>query len=297
MTETITLVTSPDIDPLPELSAAGRSAALLDPCRYDDWDDAFDTWPDVDDYLLKPGDYRPWGPCITDGRNSAGRRRLIRFVDPAVRPWERTSSEAVTAGFDFRAGAAHWVVHGVTVRGPLQSETIVRREAEHITFDSLLLENIGTYGVRLAGNHCTVQNCVIRWTAPNSDGVAVQIKVQRAPNVGNRVLDNEIYDCNDGVGVTWDQNGEDPFMECVGLLVEGNDIYLTEIRRTDDGAYGLAENGIDVRQAPARRRTRSDSSATASGASADRRRAPEADPSVPPSPSTGRRNGSCSPRT
>jgi hypothetical protein len=250
VTETIALVTSPNIDLLPELSEVGRSSALLEPCKYDDWDDAFDAWPDADDYILGPGDYRDWGRCVIDGTNSAAHRRLIRFIDVGVKPWDRMSSEAVTLGFDFRAGADYWAVHGLTVRGPEQSSSLVRRGADHITFDSLLIENIGAYGVRLVGNNSTVQNCVIRWTAPGTDGVAIQVKVQRVPNVGNRVLDNEIYDCNDGFGVTWDEYGPNPFMECVGLLVEGNDIYLTETRRTDDTAYGLAENGIDIKAGP-----------------------------------------------
>jgi hypothetical protein len=170
----------------------------------------------------------------------------------------------VTQGFQFTSGAAHWAVYGLTIRGPDLAMCIVRPGAEHITFDSLLIEDVDKVNaVRLAGNHCTVQNCVIRraW-APTHDAVAVSIRVDGVPNVGNRVLDNEIYDCVDGVGVTWDQHGTDPYLECRDLVVEGNDIYLTEVRHVHrpepvfppnpgyPRVHATAENGIDIKAGP-----------------------------------------------
>jgi hypothetical protein len=77
--------------------------------------------------------------------------------------------EAITEGFLFAKGAAHWFVHGLTLRGP-KSACYVRKGAEHITFDSVLIEHIRTYGVRLAGTHSTVQNSVIRGMILERDG-------------------------------------------------------------------------------------------------------------------------------
>jgi hypothetical protein len=253
MIQIMELQSSPRLDPLPELDADDRSSVLLHPTDFPDWPAALAAAPDVDDYILAPGDYRGWGPCKIKGAAPAGRRRLIRFERPQRRPWDRMPDEAVVRGFEFQDGAAHWIVHGVTLRGPDTSACIVRPGAEHITFDSLLIEDFGAYGARLFGNHCIVQNCVIRRMAPEADGAAVQIKVRGGPNVGARVLDNEIYDCNDGVGVTWDtKKGADRFMECRDLIVEGNDIYLTESRHVEvpGGCYAEAENAIDIKAGP-----------------------------------------------
>ncbi|GAA3342688.1 hypothetical protein GCM10020358_38580 [Amorphoplanes nipponensis] len=254
MTQTIALASSPLVDPLPEVEAVGRPSFVLRPHDFAHWEAAFETAPDHTDLVLEPGDYRDWGTCVIRQGNRAGHRRLVRFVDPAKRPWERIGDEALTQGFQFASGASHWAVHGLTIRGPDLAGSVVRRGAEHITFDSLLIEDVDRVNtIRLVGNHCTVQQCVIRraWS-PTHDVIAVLIAVDEEPNVGNRVLDNEIYDCGDGVGVTWDDHGPDPYQECLDLVVEGNDIYLTEARHIQRATriYATAENGIDIKAGP-----------------------------------------------
>jgi hypothetical protein len=263
MVQTIPLVPSPLLDPLPELGA-GRPSIVLRPDDFTDWSNVFDEHPDVEDYLLEPGDYRSWGECAINRANPADHRRLIRFIDTAKRPWDRISSEAVTQGFQFASGAAHWAVHGLTLRGHGLAMSIVRPGAEHITFDSLLIEDVDkVHTIRLAGNHCTVQNSVIRraW-APGHDTVGVTIAVDGVPNIGNRILDNEIYDCSDGVGVTWDDSDSNHYLECRDLVVEGNDIYLTDVRHVHrpepafppnpgyPRIHATAENGIDIKTGP-----------------------------------------------
>jgi hypothetical protein len=259
MVQTIALVPSPLLDPLPELGEAGRPSAILRPGDFTDWDGVFAAHPDAEDYLLEPGDYQAWGACVIDRANPPGRRRLIRFIDTAMRPWARTDNEAVTQGFQFTSGAAHWAVHGLTLRGPGTPTCIVRPGAEHIVFDSLLAEDVDkVHTIRLSGNHCTVQNCVIRraW-APDHDASGVSVAVAGVHNAGNRILDNEIYDCGDGVAVSWDDSDSHHYsLECRDLVVEGNDIYLTELRHVEqpgpDGprVYATAENGMDIKTGP-----------------------------------------------
>ncbi|MFC7531917.1 hypothetical protein [Actinoplanes sp. GCM10030250] len=261
MVQTIALVSSPLLDPLPEIGATGGPSAVLRPGDFATWNDAFDASPNAGTYILEPGDYRAWGKCVINRANPAGHRRLIRFIDTTKRPWNRINNEAVTDGFQFTSGAAHWAVHGLTIRGPGLATCIVKQGAEHITFDSLFIEDVDTHGIQLVGNHCTVQNCVIRRASPN-DSVAVLIRVDGVPNVGNRVLDNEICDCVDGVGVTWDDGGANPYQECLDLVVEGNDIYLTEghyVHRPEPvfppgpgypRVHARAENGIDIKAGP-----------------------------------------------
>jgi hypothetical protein len=253
MVDVIALQPSPMLDTLPELDMDGRSSIVVDSDGFTGWDDMFAREPAVDDYLLTPGDYRSWKACKVNGTNLAARRRVIRFIDSGRKPWDPAAGQAVVAGFEFLQGAAHWVVRGLTLCGPETSACYVRPGAEHITFDSMLIEDFGAYGVRLLGNHSTVQNCVIRRMAPDADGTAVQIRVRDTPNVGNRVLDNEIYDCNDAVSVTWNsRKGADHYVECRDLLVEGNDFYLTADRHVihSGGAYALAENAVDIKAGP-----------------------------------------------
>jgi len=263
MVQTVTLAPSSRLDALPELGAAGRPSTVLHPCDFANWGDVFHHFPNAEDYLLTPGDYRAWGRCMINQANPADHRRLIRFIETAKRPWDRISTEAVTDGFQFTSGAAHWAVHGLTIRGPNLATCIVKQGAEQITFDSMFIEDVDTHGIQLEGNHCTVQNCVIRRAWAPHDVVAILIRVNGAPNVGNRVLDNEICDCVDGVGVTWDDaKGANPYQECLDLVVEGNDIYLTEVRHTHrpepvfppspgcPRLHATAENGIDIKAGP-----------------------------------------------
>jgi hypothetical protein len=261
MVQTVKLVPSSSLDQLPELDADNRPFTLLRPCDFTGWKGVFDQVPNHHDLILERGDYRAWGKCVVNHANPSDRRRVIRFTDTA-KPWDRINNEAVTDGFQFTSGAAYWAVHGLTIRGPDLATCYARRGAKHITFDSLLIEDVDTHGIQLAGNHCTVQNCVIRRASPN-DAAAVLIRVDGDPPVGNRVLDNEICDCIDGVGVTWwDEPGGDPYMECRDLLVEGNDIYLTEgryVHRPEPAlppnpnpprVHATAENAIDIKAGP-----------------------------------------------
>jgi hypothetical protein len=262
MTQTVVLVPSSHLDPLPELGARGRPSIVLRPCDFQNWGEVFDARPEAEEYILLPGDYHTWGKCVINTAGTTDRRRLIRFIDAERKPWERIGEEAVTQGVEFAPGTSHWIVHGLTLRGPRTSACTVRQGAEHITFDSMLIEDFRRYGVRLAGNHSTVQNSVIRRMSPDQDTVAIQIRVRGVPNIGNHVLDNEIYDCNDGIGVTWDAYGADKFTECRDLIVEGNDLYLTEDRQVTlpepsfpttsehPRVYAAAENGIDIKAGP-----------------------------------------------
>jgi hypothetical protein len=255
MVDIIALQPSPLIDALPELGADGRSSPVVDPAldEFSGWRDVFDPARMYDDYLLTQGDYRAWGPCKLKESNPVDRRRVIRYVDFERKPWERMSEEAVVAGFEFLEGAAHWVVQGLTLLGRDSSACYVRPGAEHVIFDSMLIGDFGAYGVRLLGNYSTVQNCVLRRMAPELDGTAVQIRVRDTPNVGNRVLDNEVYDCNDAVSVTQNsRDGADHYVECRDLVVEGNDLYLTADRHValPNGCYALAENAVDIKAGP-----------------------------------------------
>lgn len=72
------------------------------------------------------------------------------------------------------------------------------------------------------------------------------------PSVGNRVLDNEIYDCNDNIQITHNSGGNNHYVECRDAVIEGNDLYLTGDRHVlrADGSYALAENAIDIKAGP-----------------------------------------------
>jgi hypothetical protein len=157
------------LDAVPELTAPDRDPVYLNPGSFESWSKAFEQWPDADDYVLAPGDYRRWGQCQLSAAGTQIRRRSIRFIDSPQKAWDRIPHEAIVGGFDFQPGAAFWLVHGLTLRGPGPATAIVRNDAHHVIFDSMLIEDFLSNGVRFFGNNCIVQNSVIRRLSPDQD--------------------------------------------------------------------------------------------------------------------------------
>ena len=92
----------------------------------------------------------------------------------------------------------------------------------------------GQYGFRIQGSDCTIQRCVIRESfATNKvqeivDSVGIQVKeVLDTAILGIKILDNEIYNCGDDIGLT---SLKKPGGGPVEVVIEGNDLYLEESR-------------------------------------------------------------------
>lgn len=241
---------SPHLDSLPELmNPVGGDR--LNPDMFQTWDQVFAAYPDRTDYVLGPGDYRSWGRCKITLSGTHDRRRVIRFEATDRRPWTRSGYEAIIAGIEFSSGATNWIVNGLTFRG--RAQNIMRPGSSDVVFDSILVEDFETYGVRLLGNRGCVQNSVMRRMRAGSDGVAVQLRVRGEPNIGNRVLDCEFADCNDSVGITQDtKEGANAFTECRDVIIDGNDMYVTPLRYVylPDGEYASTENAADFKTGP-----------------------------------------------
>lgn len=228
-------------------------------------DEATD-WAAVDDptlrvFCVRPGDYAGVGPIRLRVGGSAERPRVLRFDDPAsptpphpVR--QARAQRAIVRSLDLR-GADHWWIDGLTVQSPSGPGVLVA-DSDHVILNRMLVQDGSSNLVRIVGtsSHGLIQNSVVRRTrlAPQDRGcVTYENPGPGLRQQGNRLVQNEIYDCTDGVqlhlpsGAT--EGGHFP-----GLVIADNDIYLTPARYTDcrgtldpDGPCGCAENGIDVK--------------------------------------------------
>lgn len=244
------LAPSPHLDPVLEV-AGPQQAVQVTPNSYRSWTEMFDDNTDKSDILLTSGNYGSWGPCNLPAGGSLDRRRVLRFEDYEVRPWNRVGREALTGPVIAAPGSCDWIVHGLTLRGPAAGPAVTQTGSERISFDAMLIEDFSNYGVRLRGDHGTIQNSLIRRAGKGLDGLGVQLRVHEQPNIGNRVIDCEIYDCADSIQITWDNRDGYRHLPCSGAIIDGNDMYITLDRYQKlDGTYADAENGIDVKAGP-----------------------------------------------
>lgn len=250
------LTESPNLVAVPPVEL--DRAVILDRTSYPDWGSMFSENGDRLHYLLTPDDYRHWGTLRLENMpgNTPGRPKTIRYYNPGldddVHPVMRTS-EALVASFQFEGETDSWLVQGLTVRRPTDNPGI-SRGASNITIDRCLIEQASRQHLRIRdAAHCTVQRCVIRESTPPNEGTAessgIQISAIKTGTVNIRLLDNEIYNVGDGIQIT---DGPDP-ADPIEVLIEGNDIYLTQSRHILDPDTGLDtnttldENAIDLK--------------------------------------------------
>jgi hypothetical protein len=221
---------------------------------YGSWAQMFDENPAQLDYLLAPGNYRPWGRLEIVNRpgNTGTRPKTIRYdpgVGQPVHPVQRSTHVRIAEFLIAGADTQDWLLQGLTVSGPCHHPAI-SQGASNITIDMCLIEYVPTYCMRIRyASYCTVQRCVIREAINDrnnqgpGDSVGIQIGNVDADVVGIRVLDNEIYNVGDGIQVT---DGPEPIRP-VEVLIEGNDLYLEASRYIGDTNTTWDENAIDLK--------------------------------------------------
>jgi hypothetical protein len=228
-------------------------------------------------YCVEPGDYRAIGQVQLRRSGTPEAPRFLRFhaddgVENAVQREERAIFETIRIVSDW------WVIQGLTVE-PLDPATtwfLSIYGGDHVVVDGNLIDggavsntsgHIGIVIKGFAGNPAvnnTVQRNLVR--NGNRNRLPVDfggILVGRANAVGedndhNHIVDNEVVDWGDGVGV----GGAEP--DCAelgmqhGTVIDGNDLYATSAMRIDcdtgapnpNGECSCVENGIDVKAAP-----------------------------------------------
>ncbi len=215
-------------------------------------------------FCVRPADYRNVGNIVLRRSGTSELPRAIVLDDgssdhPSALP---LSSQALIQSLEFD-GASHWYVERLSIEGTPDRQAVVRftNGASNNTIDQMRIE--GFYeGISIHnGSHGNaIQNSLIGNMDFHRGGDAVCIGLQGfqtrpAPVsiLDTRILNNEIYDCNDGI-----QTIVNPALnysaDFSGLIIAGNDIYLTPARYSDcsgrldpNGACACAENAIDLK--------------------------------------------------
>lgn len=229
-------------------------SVILNPQMFSSWAAVFQAHPNKLDYLLVPGDYTSWGPVsLLNKSGTLNRKRTIRYYDPAtnhLHPVQRNQEARIDTISAPQIGTAHWLIHGLTIRQP-SAAVQIGNDTHNITFESMLIEESRVYGLRIrSAKDICIQNSVIRNVPIEAqrDSTGISIKPALYKPVSRiKILDNEIYNYGDAIQITdHGPNPADSWVPVENVLIENNDLYLTNDRRQADGT-ACAENGIDIK--------------------------------------------------
>jgi hypothetical protein len=223
---------------------------------------------------VRPGDYRGFGQIKLNASGTASQRRYLRYdVQPgdapvAVQRSSRARFESLRIRGDW------WVVQGLTVQplDPATTEFVTVDGADHVLIDGMLVDGASQVnassqnGIALEGmdgdpaTFNTVQRSVVRNGNRSNlpvdyHGILIRSGLEPGEhNDGNAILDNEVYDWGDGIGI----GGKDPACTDTmqrGNVIDGNDSYVTPAKYVDcntgqadpGGECACAENGIEIK--------------------------------------------------
>jgi hypothetical protein len=247
------------LDQLPELSVS-RSYTLIRPESYRNWSECLA----VNKYLkLLPGDYTGWGQIKTAVSGTEADPVIIRYADTSevsAYKLRGTTKEAVIEAMKLE-GVSNIIITGITFRGKGDSKNGVIGgmkssilNCKNIYIDFCNIENVTVSAIRMINvTGCVIQNCVFQQfeRALNGDGGAIAVQASRdRTSSGNRFVNNEIINFNDGMGFPREGNPtgseSDLVGECLDNVFENNDIYITDLLYNPDGT-ACAENSMDFK--------------------------------------------------
>jgi hypothetical protein len=229
--------------------------------------DDVDDWPVVNDpaariFCVRPGSYQGAGSIRLLRSGTATEPRVLRHHDPDatvdLHPVEMAGSQrAIVRDFQIR-GARHWLIDGLTVQGSDRYGVSLDDASDNV-LNRLLVQRAeeGLVQFRGVSHRNVLQNSVIRRAvvAPDVDRGCVSFRDagEGRAQRDNRLVQNEIYDCTDGIQLYLPSDATDGG-GFPGLVIDENDVYLSRARYTNclgefdrQGPCGCAENGIDVK--------------------------------------------------
>jgi len=227
-------------------------------------------------FCVDPGDYRSAGLIWLYRSGTPATPRVLRFNGPGATKAIQRSQQAIFE--QLQISGSWWVVQGLTFR-PRDPETtaiVAVSPGDHVVLDGNLIDGIehpngaSQVGVLIVGSsgdpatHNTVQSNVIR--DGNQSRLPIDytgVLIASGFNAGenndwNAVLDNEIVDWGDGIGLGgYTSDCSEPGLQH-GTVIDGNDIYVRSGKRVDcasgepdpAGDCSCTENGIDVKPDP-----------------------------------------------
>jgi len=217
-------------------------------------------------FLIHPGDYRSWGPLKITTPGNEKQYRIISHINAnpnslddilPVNTKNNEQKHVIIEALNI-AYADYWIINGITFSGNSEKTKRGRiggrysRIAAHANYNIInrcLFENVvnheGALDISFSDyNH--VQNSIVR-NLIGGDQVGILIKGKKDRAIGNKIVNNEIYDCNDGIQLTYrDSYGDKGYVS--GTVIENNDIYLNpkSYSKRKKG-FACAENGIDIK--------------------------------------------------
>lgn len=246
------LAPHPDLVTVPAINLG--TALVITPTTYPSWTAVWAALGAKDLYLTTApdGDYTPLGPMlVTNMPGGTGERpQVIRAYNllESGHPCKRTAQARID-GFKFSGTSSHWMLHGIHVDGTTLNSGVFDGATGN-TIDFCLIENSEVYGIRvLSAIDTTVQRNVIRNIQPSGSGgdsVGIQWRCTDSYNgdcLGNRELDNEIYNCGDQFAMTAAPSG----WREVELYASGSDYYVTSDKYIGDTNTTLTENAFDIK--------------------------------------------------
>lgn len=217
-------------------------------------------------FLIMPGDYRAWGMLQLRTSGTEAHPRIIAYYNPtqqdALEPQLpvhtplNPKAHVILEAFEI-VQKDYWILNGLTFSG--NSDKTIRGKkggrhsrfalhAKHNIINRCLFENgYRDCLIRISfSDYNCIQNSIVR-NMIGGDQVGILVKGEQDRAVGNRIVNNEIYDCNDGIQLTYSKSyGTKGFAS--GTIIENNDIYLTpqSYSKTKKG-FACAENAIDIK--------------------------------------------------
>lgn len=225
------------------------------------------NWQANDVFCFQAGDYTSWGEVYIEAvSGTAVQPKVLRYYDPndatPSHPIDRAGSpdqEAVILQLHLEQ-ANYWLIDGLTIRNSPEENRLT--DASFVIFNRILIEGGDAGFIRIVrdSDNNVIQNSVLRNPSPTAlknDEVCILLYTQDWDYVGleienTRIINNEIYNCNDGIGLLRDSDNRPSAYP--GTLIANNDIYITDALYTDclgnpnpNGACACAENAIDIK--------------------------------------------------
>lgn len=217
-----------------------------------------------DYFFIVPGDYRSWGRLKIRVSASAAQPKMVSYYNPngsnpyrenlPVKGGLNPQKHVILEGLNMNK-ADYWILNGLTFSGKSKigkdgkaggMYSRIVGGADHNIVNRCLFENVANgANLRIAhSNYNTIQNSIVR-NLLGTDYVGILIQGENAVALGNRIVNNEIYDCNDGVHINYMYDWADG--DASGTVIENNDIYLTRKAYSNREGFACAENAIDIK--------------------------------------------------
>ena len=213
-------------------------------------------------FCVAPGDYSAAGPIrLVSVSGSAAEPRVIRRLESELHPVDQAQEDRVVIQALSLKRADHWIIDGLTIQDSPPYTNWVQ-DSSHNVLNRLLVERSqGPFDIKSIDGisaHNVLQNSVLRENAviPGRDVNCLNLRAPQQPGLearGNKVLNNEIYDCTDALQLQIQESGV-PTGTMPGTIIDENDFYLTSAMYSDcegnmdpQGACACAEVGLDLK--------------------------------------------------